>query len=214
MEILVMVVAAVIIFQEILGCTRQERQKPSSRRMQEDKENKKNTTSGKSLPKPKGKEKLDVKTALPRSQPSCETQAETQILETKDAEKKIVEKGPKTEATKYDETTLLNPPKVNPRSKGEVISNPIVTPVTDEFPTEDKEESKFEIKEEEKGKDEEKKFEGGQLKQAKKEDIVNYEAKKKKQGAERNVSNPIVTPVSDEFPTEEEVKGAKKEDVK
>ncbi|RCN43222.1 hypothetical protein ANCCAN_10797 [Ancylostoma caninum] len=92
-----------------------------------------------------------------------------------------------------------------------VLSNPIVTPVTDEFPTEDKDEPKQKQEEDGKGKDKkEEKTDDGKPIRAKGEDVMNYAMKKKKKGSERNISNPIVTPVSDEFPTEEEPKNEEK----
>ncbi|EYC19836.1 hypothetical protein Y032_0023g744 [Ancylostoma ceylanicum] len=96
-----------------------------------------------------------------------------------------------------------------------VLSNPIVTPVTDEFPTEDKDEPKQKPEEEGKGKDKkELGRNGGKLTPVKSEVVINYAAKKNKKGSDRNISNPIVTPVSDEFPTEEEQKNVenKKDD--
>ncbi|VDM83145.1 unnamed protein product [Strongylus vulgaris] len=81
-----------------------------------------------------------------------------------------------------------------------VLSDPIVTPVTDEFPTDEQEEQQAGI-------DKKTQKTGKRFKPGAQELSVDYAAKKHKKGAERCVSNPIVTPVSDEFPSEEEEKG-------
>ncbi|PIO74892.1 hypothetical protein TELCIR_03081 [Teladorsagia circumcincta] len=78
------------------------------------------------------------------------------------------------------------------------MSNPIVTPVTDEFPTEEEAERKSKTEIAEPKTAPEKKM------QRKVAQVVDYKGKKKKKGKERNISNPIVTPCTDEFPTEEE----------
>ncbi|EYC19834.1 hypothetical protein Y032_0023g744 [Ancylostoma ceylanicum] len=110
---------------------------------------------------------------------------------------------------------LVDIPSDNLKRRLRVLSNPIVTPVTDEFPTEDKDEPKQKPEEEGKGKDKkELGRNGGKLTPVKSEVVINYAAKKNKKGSDRNISNPIVTPVSDEFPTEEEQKNVenKKDD--
>ncbi|VDN20408.1 unnamed protein product [Cylicostephanus goldi] len=86
-----------------------------------------------------------------------------------------------------------------------LLSDPIVTPVTDEFPTDEQNEK-------EEAKDKDQKTAGDTVKRFKpgaKDLSVDYGAKKHKTGAERCVSDPIVTPVTDEFATEDEGTEAK-----
>ncbi|RCN43221.1 hypothetical protein ANCCAN_10796 [Ancylostoma caninum] len=98
MEILVMVVAAVIIFNEILGCKPKQKQQ-SSRRM--------NTANGGMLnsleKKQKEKDKEPKpKTAMPLSvQPTCETQADSVLGKAiKEGELRTEGKTAKSEDTK------------------------------------------------------------------------------------------------------------------
>ncbi|VDO83526.1 unnamed protein product [Haemonchus placei] len=77
-----------------------------------------------------------------------------------------------------------------------IISNPIVTPVTDEFPTDEEEGKETELNKTKTAAD--------KLIQRKDEQVVDYKKKKTKTGKDRNLSDPIVTPCTDEFPTEEE----------
>lgn len=63
-----------------------------------------------------------------------------------------------------------------------VLSNPIVTPVTDEFPTEERDESKKRDEDEKEKDKKEQKTGAGKLTPVKNEDLVDYAAKKKKKG--------------------------------
>uniref|UniRef100_A0A7I4Z0R3 Uncharacterized protein n=1 Tax=Haemonchus contortus TaxID=6289 RepID=A0A7I4Z0R3_HAECO len=84
-----------------------------------------------------------------------------------------------------------------------IISNPIVTPVTDEFPTDEEEGKEMEMNKTKTAAD--------KLIQRKDEQVVDYKKKKTKTGKDRNLSDPIVTPCTDEFPTEEEKPELKEE---
>ncbi|WKY12809.1 hypothetical protein Q1695_003979 [Nippostrongylus brasiliensis] len=82
-----------------------------------------------------------------------------------------------------------------------VLSNPIVTPVTDEFPTEENEKQKTKMMTVE-----DPKTAGSKMMPApaREQQVMDYHKRKNKKGKDRNVSDPIVTPCTDEFPTDEE----------
>ncbi|KAK5979475.1 hypothetical protein GCK32_001056 [Trichostrongylus colubriformis] len=93
--------------------------------------------------------------------------------------------------------------KKSSKSKKQVLSNPIVTPVTDEFPTENENDSK-------KHKTDRVEMKTAPEKRIVRKDgqqVADYKSKKKKRGKDRNMSDPIVTPCTDEFPTDEEKAG-------
>ncbi|KHJ92546.1 hypothetical protein OESDEN_07565 [Oesophagostomum dentatum] len=160
---------------------------------------------------PKKKSDITQKTAVqppPKSQMACATQAETLVPQPPVEKAKAPAEPTAPKETEKPKTKSAEKEKRDRSAKARhMLSNPIVTPVTDEFPTEDnpEEQDKAEGKPDGVSKSNQ---------PTKTDKAKSYVAKRNAKAALKNVSNPIVTPVTDEFPTEDEQNGPEKKSEK